>query len=76
VKLVVVGTVAIVNIPLKLESSTPEILTLWPAAKPCMPVVVMVTAFDERIAPLGMLGTRLASLQVPPEAAATLQVTA
>lgn len=47
-----VGTEAMVKVPLKLESGTPEMVTLWPTVKPWALEVVMVTTLDERTAPV------------------------
>ncbi len=46
---------AIENVPLKLASVTPEITTACPTTKLCVAVVVMVTVFDARTAPLAAM---------------------
>ena len=45
------GTEAMVNVPLKLVSDTPAMMTDCPTEKPCGAVVVIVTTFDFRTAP-------------------------
>ncbi len=52
VNVVLDGTLAMVNVPLKLESVTPEIVTVCPVKRLCAAVVVMVTTLFERTAPL------------------------
>lgn len=48
----VVGTEAMVKVPLKLASGTPAMVTLCPVEKPCAAVVVMATTLEERTAPV------------------------
>ena len=43
VKVEEAGTEAMAKVPLKVESETPAMVTLWPAVKPCAVAVMMVT---------------------------------
>src|SRR5947208_3567771 len=52
-KVVVVGTLVMVNVPLYPATPTPEITTVCPATNPCAAVVVMVTVVPASVAPTG-----------------------
>jgi hypothetical protein len=53
VNVVVVGTLAIVNVPLYPATPTFATVTLWPVRKPCGLVVVMVAVDPDSVAPVG-----------------------
>jgi hypothetical protein len=53
VNVVVVGTLAMVKVPLYQATPTLPIFTLWPARKPCGAVVVIVTVAPDSVAPVG-----------------------
>ena len=53
VNVVELGTEATVNAPLKLLSATPVMSTVCPVMSPCGAMVVMVTTFPARTAPVG-----------------------
>src|SRR6266851_3493801 len=64
VNVVVDGTLAMVNVPLKLASVTPEIVTGCPTTRLCAAVVVMVTTLFARTAPLLVMLTVVAGGRV------------
>src|SRR5712691_1576845 len=64
VNVVADGTLAMVNVPLKLASVTPEIVTGCPVKRLCAAVVVIVTTLFARTAPLLAMLTVLAGGRV------------
>ena len=64
VKVVGVGTAVMVNVPLKPATGTWEIVTTWPASKPCGVVEVIVTVEPPADAEIGAFTT--VAVTVPP----------